>query len=144
MERRDAKTQSSISTHPAPLMMICSGRRRLVNIGKIIQPSLPCRTAANGEAMLGLLRSSSHSIIAAVDIDFLDEFGVNCLRRCTRSPAIFAIIVYGISNDYDEMISSIYRYPITDTVYGYNIDLIRDKALAAWHRHSKSKSAHFN
>lgn len=142
MERRPTHTRTAIDYDSAPLILVCSDRQRLTTFGKQLHPALPCRTAANGEAMLHPLRSTSQAIIAAVDIEFLHHFGVNCLRRCVRSPAVISIIIFGVSNAYDNVVSAIYRYPVKSVVYGYDTDLLSEKIFDAWRSFERWNQAH--
>lgn len=132
MERRNGQIRALNEPPLAPLTLLCSDRRRLTILKRRFSPSLNIRTAASGEAVLPQLRHASNFVLAAVDINFIRDFGFRLLASCASSPHVAGIIVFGTPYAYEPSVAAIYRYPCNHIVYGYDADTLLQVIEQVW------------
>ena len=110
--------------------LLCSDRRRLTILRKQLEPSLTLHTAASGDAMLPHLAHTQHPAIAAVDITFLHQHGLQCLSWCDRTPHILGTVIFGLDYRHAPPTPSLYRFNIRKVVYGYEpLDILHTVKL---------------
>lgn len=126
-------------THPA---LICSDRERLTRLRKQLEPALHFHTAASGDAMISHLAQVQHPVVAAVDISFIRKHGYGTLARCDRSQNVAGLVVFGVTQAHDKIIPGLYRYSLSQVVFGHEpADLIHAVQLAWNQIQFQTKSA---
>ncbi|MEO0398945.1 MAG: hypothetical protein AAF224_05920 [Pseudomonadota bacterium] len=91
--------------------------------------------------MLPQLRHASDFVLAAVDINFIRDYGVRLLAWCDSSPRIAGVVIFGAPEVFDSSIAAIYRYPCNNTLYGYETDELRQAIEIVWRDFFRAKNA---